>query len=104
LVFLGALDRFPTGEAHLFLDAAGDVLCSPSAMHPSHPLHFERATMAKRACSPIRLHVVRAKSANLCSVAAIAPPQMRSLLPAAPGFAAFGACHRPTGARAPPSA
>jgi hypothetical protein len=104
LVFFGALDRSPSVTAHLSLDSAGDVLC-PSAATPScHPLRFERTTLAKRHGSPFRLQHLRAKTANLCGAASVAPLELRSALPADPDLAAARAGRRPTGARAPPFA
>lgn len=105
VVLLGAADSFlavSESEAHLFADAAG--ISSPSAVHPSEPVHFERTTVAKRPHSPMRLHPLRAKSANLCGAVSVAPPSVRSLLRDAPDGTVGGACHRSTGARAPPLA
>jgi len=103
-IIAGATDWIPASEAHLFVDYAGDAIGSPSAIHPDGLLHVERTTVAKRPWSPIRLHPVRAKEAELCAAVAVAPPALRSLLPESPDLAAGGACDRPTGARAPPLA
>jgi hypothetical protein len=105
LVFFGAFDRSPAAAAHLLLDAAGaGDGCSLAAASPGNPLRCERATMAKRRWSPFRLQHLRAKTANLCGAASVAPLELRSALPADPDLAAARAGRRPTGARAPPFA
>jgi hypothetical protein len=104
-VFCGGIDRLPAPGVHSVVDAAGEIFYSPSAVHPTLPLHVERATSAKRQWSPLGLHHARLKkSAQLRAAAAIAPPQLRSFLPVAPDLAVGGAAHRPSGARAPPLA
>lgn len=103
-VFLGSLDWTPASEADLFLDASGDLFCSPSAIHPSQALHIERSTVVKRIWSPVRLHQMRAKNARLADAVSLAPPVMRGLPVESPDLTAIGACLRPTGARAPPFA
>jgi hypothetical protein len=103
-ILLGATDWLPAAEAHLFADTMGNAAVSPSAIHPGELLHVEMTTVAKRPWSPVRLHSVRAKEANLCAAVAVAPPVLRSLLPESPEVVAGGASDRPTGARAPPLA
>jgi hypothetical protein len=105
MVFVGALDCIPVGSVHLFVDTAGGVFGSPSAVHPGQAPHVERGAVAKRFWSPVRIHQARAKSARLgVAVATIAPPELRSLLVEPADLAAAGLSHRPTGARAPPLA
>jgi hypothetical protein len=103
-VFLGALDWVPAAEAHLLVDAAGDSLCTPSAIHPNQALHVERSTVAQRPWSPARMHQMRAKTAKLGGSVAVAPPLLRSVLVESPDLAAIAAHRRPSGARAPPFA
>jgi hypothetical protein len=101
-VFLGALDWVSAAEAHLLVDAAGDSVCTPSAIHPNQALHVERSTVAKRPWSPARMHQLRAKTARLGGSVSVAPPVLRSVLVESPDLAAIASHGRPSGARAPP--
>ena len=104
-VFCGGIDRLPARGAHFVVDAAGEIFCVPSAVHPAQALHVERAMSAKRQWSPLGLHHARIKKSTQLRVAvAVAPPQLRSFLPEAPDLAVVGAAYRPSGARAPPFA
>lgn len=104
VVFSGTIDRVPGRGGHLVLDAAGDLLYSPAAIHPAQPLHVERVTVAKSTWPPIGVQRMRSKGADLCPAVTVAQLELRSLLPEPPDLASGGASHRPTGARAPPFA
>lgn len=102
VMFSGAIARVPLRGCHLVLDAAGDLLTAPAAIHPALPLHAERATAAKRKWSPFAVHRLRSKGAELRCAMTVTRPALSSLLPDPPGFAAGVASQRSTGARAPP--
>jgi hypothetical protein len=104
VVFSGAFDQLPARGCRLVFDSAGNALNPSTAIHRGQGLHFGRATVAKRAWSPIGLHRTRTKVADLCRTVSLARPELRSFLPAPPDLASGGAAHRTAGARAPPIA
>jgi hypothetical protein len=104
VVLSGTLDRLPANGCRLVLEGAGEMVSAPASIVPRRSLHVERAGIAKHSWTPVIVHRVRNKSADLCGAMTLAQPLLSSHLPDSPVLAAGGAAHRSTAARAPPFA
>jgi hypothetical protein len=106
VVFLGAVDYHPAGDAHAFGETANlaGSSFSSTARHPGQPLHLESSAVDVRPHCPMCLHRLQTAGSHLAPAHAAEVLIAVSAPSSGPALAARTTSCRPREARAPPAA